>query len=42
LRDLETFGVGAKYTIAAGVVFANWTHTKFQPIATASSKLNNY
>jgi predicted porin len=42
LRDLETFGVGAKYSIAAAVVFANWTHTKFEPIAGADSKLNNY
>ncbi len=31
LRDLETFGVGAKYSIATAVVFANWTHTK--PVA---------
>jgi predicted porin len=42
LRDLETFGIGAKYTIAAGAVFANWTHTKFEPIAGAESKLNNF
>jgi predicted porin len=42
LRDLETFAIGAKYSIAAGVVFANWSHTKFEPIAGAESKLNNY
>ncbi|BAN27886.1 porin [Caballeronia insecticola] len=42
LRDLETFGVGARYTIAAAVIWANWTHTKFEPIAGADSKLNNY
>jgi predicted porin len=42
LRDLETFAIGAKYSIAAGVVFANWSHTKFEPIAGADSKLNNY
>ncbi|SEJ34047.1 porin [Paraburkholderia diazotrophica] len=42
LRDLETFGVGARYTIAAALVWANWTHTKFEPLTGASSKLNNY
>jgi predicted porin len=42
LRDLETFGVGARYTIAAGLVWANWTHTEFEPITGATSKLNNY
>ncbi|SAL09855.1 porin [Caballeronia peredens] len=42
LRDLETYGVGARYTIAAAVIWANWTHTKFEPIAGADSKLNNY
>ncbi|SAL34333.1 porin [Caballeronia arvi] len=42
LHDLETFGVGARYTIAAAVIWANWTHTKFEPITAGSSKLNNY
>ncbi|SIT47298.1 Outer membrane protein porin [Paraburkholderia piptadeniae] len=42
LRDLETFGIGARYTIAAALVWANWTHTKFEPLTGASSKLNNY
>ncbi|MFP3550364.1 porin [Paraburkholderia sp. SIMBA_049] len=42
LRDLETFGVGARYAIASGLVFANWTHTKFEPLTGESSKLNNY
>jgi predicted porin len=42
LRDLETYGVGARYTIAAAVIWANWTHTRFEPITGASSKLNNY
>ncbi|MPW18285.1 porin [Paraburkholderia sp. CNPSo 3157] len=42
LRDIETFGVGARYTIAAALVWANWTHTKFEPLTGASSKLNNY
>ncbi|MEM5436552.1 porin [Paraburkholderia diazotrophica] len=42
LRDLETFGVGARYRIAAALVWANWTHTKFEPLTGASSKLNNY
>lgn len=42
LRDLETYGVGARYAIAAGLVWANWTHTNFQPITGASSNLNNY
>ncbi len=38
----KIFGVGAKYAIGAGVVFANWTHTKFEPIVGGDSKLNNY
>ena len=42
LRDLETFGVGARYAIASGLVFANWTHTRFEPLTGESSKLNNY
>ena len=42
LRDLETFGVGARYAIAAGLVWANWTHTKFEPLTGGSSTLNNY
>lgn len=42
LRDLETFGVGARYTIAAALIWANWTHTKFEPITAGSSTLNNY
>ncbi|WP_321938205.1 porin [Burkholderia cepacia] len=42
LRDLETVGVGARYAIAAAVVWANWTHTKFVPLSGESLKLNNY
>ncbi|HKT64850.1 MAG TPA: porin, partial [Burkholderia sp.] len=42
LCDLETFGVGARYAIAAGLVWANWTHTRFEPLSGESSKLNNY
>ncbi|AXF04107.1 porin [Paraburkholderia hospita] len=42
LRDLETFGIGARYAIASGLVFANWTHTKFEPLTGESSKLNSY
>ncbi|MGK8208942.1 porin [Burkholderia cenocepacia] len=42
LRDLETFGVGARYAIAAALVWANWTHTKFEPLSGEASKLNNY
>ena len=42
LRDLETYGIGARYTIAAATIWANWTHTRFQPITSGSSKLNNY
>ncbi|PFH19573.1 porin [Burkholderia sp. JKS000303] len=42
LRDLETFGIGARYAIAAGLVWANWTHTTFKPLSGDSSKLNNY
>ncbi|SAL16500.1 porin [Caballeronia humi] len=42
LRDLETYGVGARYSIGAGVVWGNWTHTRFEPITAATSTLNNY
>ena len=42
LRDLETYGIGARYTIAAATIWANWTHTRFEPITAASSNLNNY
>jgi predicted porin len=42
LRDLETFGVGARYAIGAGTIWGNWTHTTFDPITGAESKLNNY
>ena len=42
LRDLETVGVGARYAIAAALVWANWTHTKFVPLSGETSKLNNY
>ncbi|KWF60050.1 porin [Burkholderia pseudomultivorans] len=42
LRDLETLGVGARYAIAAALVWANWTHTKFEPLSGEASKLNNY
>ncbi|KXU86826.1 porin [Caballeronia megalochromosomata] len=42
LHDLETFGVGARYSIAAAVIWANWTHTMFHQITTGSSTLNNY
>ncbi|CAL8478429.1 porin [Caballeronia sp. S22] len=42
LHDLETYGVGARYSIAAAVIWANWTHTMFHQITTGSSTLNNY
>jgi len=42
LHDLETFGVGARYSIAAAVIWANWTHTMFHQITAGSSTLNNY
>ncbi|HEY3598126.1 MAG TPA: porin [Paraburkholderia sp.] len=42
LRDLETYGVGARVAIGAGLVWGNWTHTTFEPISGASSRLNNY
>lgn len=42
LRDLETFGVGTRYAIAAGLAWANWTRTKLQPITGRSSTLNSY
>jgi predicted porin len=42
LHDLETFGVGARYIIAAASIWANWTHTMFHQITAGSSTLNNY
>jgi len=41
-RDLETFGIGSRYAIGAGLAWANWTHTRLQPLAGRSSTLNNY
>ncbi|MEZ2312014.1 porin [Paraburkholderia sp. RCC_158] len=42
LRDLETFSIGSRYAIGAGLAWANWTHTKLEPLAGRSSTLNNY
>ncbi|TDN63996.1 porin [Paraburkholderia sp. BL10I2N1] len=42
LRDLETFGIGSRYAIGAGLAWANWTRTKLEPLAGRSSTLNNY
>ncbi|TCK36448.1 putative porin [Paraburkholderia sp. BL8N3] len=42
LRDLETYGVGTRYAIGSGLVWANWTHTKFEPVTAGTSTLNNY
>jgi predicted porin len=42
LRDLETYGVGARIALGAGLVWGNWTHTTFEPLAGATSRLNNY
>ncbi|MDQ7977552.1 porin [Paraburkholderia sp. SARCC-3016] len=42
LRDLETYGIGARVAIGAGLVWGNWTHTTFEPLTGASSRLNNY
>jgi predicted porin len=42
LRDLETFGIGTRYAIGAGLAWANWTRTKLEPLAGRSSTLNNY
>jgi predicted porin len=42
LRDLETYGVGARVALGAGLVWGNWTHTTFEPLTGAVSRLNNY
>ncbi|NIE87360.1 MULTISPECIES: porin [unclassified Burkholderia] len=42
LRDLETFGVGARYTAGPALGWVNWTHTRFEPLNAAASTLNNY
>ncbi len=38
VRDLERVGVGARDAIAAALVWANWTRTKFVPLSSETSK----
>ena len=40
LKDLRTFGLGAKYKFGPALVFGNWTNTRFEPITAETSKLN--
>ncbi|MFT4066652.1 porin [Paraburkholderia sp.] len=40
LRDLRTFGMGARYTVGALTGWGLWTNTRFKPITGASSTLN--
>jgi predicted porin len=42
LRDLETYGIGARVALGAGLIWGNWTHTSFEPLTGAASRLNNY
>jgi predicted porin len=42
LRDLETYGVGTRYAFGPATLWGLWTHTKFEPITAASSKLDNF
>jgi predicted porin len=42
LRDLETYGVGVRYAFGAATVWGLWTHTNFEPITAATSRLDNF
>jgi predicted porin len=42
LRDLETWGIGARATLGAALLWGNWTHTTFEPLTGGASRLNNY
>jgi predicted porin len=40
LRDLRTFGLGARYQFGPALVFGNWTNTHFDPLTASSSTMN--
>lgn len=40
LRDLRTFGMGARYTLGDLTTWGLWTNTRFEPITGAQSTLN--
>jgi predicted porin len=40
LRDLETYGVGARWAFGSALVWGNWTHTRFEPVSGSASTLN--
>lgn len=42
LRDLETYGIGARYAFGPALVWGLWTHTRFEPVTAASSNLHNF
>lgn len=41
-KDLQTFGVGSSYKFGNAKVFALWTHTRFEAVTGAQSKLNAF
>lgn len=41
-KDLQTFGLGSSYQFGAATVYGLWTHTRFEPVSGAESKLNNF
>jgi predicted porin len=42
VRDLRTFGVGGRYTIAAATLWALYTNTRFEPITGRSTTFAAY
>jgi predicted porin len=42
IRDLRTFGVGGRYTIAAATLWALYTNTRFEPITGGSTTFSAY
>ena len=42
VRDLRTFGVGGRYTIAAATLWALYTNTRFEPITGGSTTFAAY
>ncbi|CAD6532278.1 porin [Paraburkholderia metrosideri] len=42
IRDLRTFGVGGRYTIAAATLWALYTNTRFEPITGESTTFAAY
>jgi predicted porin len=42
VRDLRTFGVGARYIFGPATMYALWTDTHFEPVTGASTTFNNF